>query len=86
MALLGLFSNLRSRHPNLVTGKMTKASVQRAIKVGITAEQIIAYLSSHAHPQMRRYAQMEQSKNIARESGKVISTLPTTILDQIYLW
>ena len=66
MALLGFFSNLRSYHPNLVTGKMTKASVQRAVKVGITAEQIIAYLSSHVHPKMRRHAQMEQWKNIAR--------------------
>ena len=84
IALLSLFVNLRSRHPNLVTGKMTKQSVQRAVKVGITAEQIIAYLTSHAHPQMRRHAQLEQSKS--SESGKVFSILPATVLDQIHLW
>lgn len=86
IALLSLFVNLRSRHPNLVTGKMTKQSVQRAVKVGITAEQIIAYLTSHAHPQMRRHAQLEQSKSLANESGKVFSILPATVLDQIHLW
>lgn len=86
IALLSLFVNLRSRHPNLVTGKMTKQSVQRAVKVGITAEQIIAYLNSHAHPQMRRHAQLEQSKSIAADSNKIFSILPATVLDQIHLW
>ena len=88
IALLSLFVNLRSRHPNLITGKMTKQSVQRAVKVGITAEQIIAYLTSHAHPQMRRRAQAEQSKSTAanNEAGKIFSILPATVLDQIHLW
>jgi transcription initiation factor TFIIH subunit 4 len=86
IALLSLFVNLRSRHPNLITGKMTKQSVQRAVKVGITADQIIAYLTSHAHPQMRRHAQLEQSKNTSAESNKVFSILPATVLDQIHLW
>jgi transcription initiation factor TFIIH subunit 4 len=88
IALLSLFVNLRSRHPNLVAGKMTKQSVQRAVKVGITAEQIIAYLNSHAHPQMRRHAQLEQSKSLSSDSssGKIFSILPATVLDQIHLW
>jgi len=88
MALLSLFVNLRSRHPNLVTGKMTKASVQRAVQAGITAEQIISYLSSHAHPQMRRHAQAEQALLQARgtDSGRPVAVLPATILDQIHLW
>jgi transcription initiation factor TFIIH subunit 4 len=88
IALLSLFINLRSRHPNLITGKMTKASVQRAVKAGITAEQIIAYLTSHAHPQMRRHAAAEQRQAEARNAanGRIIPTLPATILDQIHLW
>lgn len=90
IALLSLFINLRSRHPNLVTGKMSKASVQRAIQAGITAEQIIAYLTSHAHPQMRRHAQAEQAALQARntdiQGGRVVPILPATILDQIHLW
>ncbi|KAK4907116.1 RNA polymerase II transcription factor B 52 kDa subunit [Elasticomyces elasticus] len=61
IALLSLFISLRSRHNNLVTGKLTKASVQQAINTGITAEQIISYLSSHAHPVMRRHAAAEEA-------------------------
>ncbi|KAK5942415.1 RNA polymerase II transcription factor B 52 kDa subunit [Knufia obscura] len=67
IALLSLFIALRSRHPNMVTGKMTKQSVQRAIQTGITAEQIISYLATHAHPQMKRYAAAELSRNQARQ-------------------
>lgn len=84
IALLSLFVNLRSRHPNLVTGKMSKASVQRAIRAGITADQIISYLTSHAHPQMRRHAQAEQARSA--NQGRVVPILPATILDQIHLW
>jgi transcription initiation factor TFIIH subunit 4 len=88
VALLSLFVNLRSRHPNLVTGKISKASVQRAVLAGITAEQIISYLTSHAHPQMRRHAQAEQAQVQARstDQGRVVPVLPATILDQIHLW
>jgi transcription initiation factor TFIIH subunit 4 len=89
IALLSLFVNLRSRHPNLVTGKMSKSSVQRAVLAGITAEQIISYLTSHAHPQMRRHAEAERALLQARsmvEPNRVVTTLPPTIIDQIQLW
>lgn len=66
IALLNLFINLRSRHPNMVTGKMTKLSVQKAIRSGITAQQIISYLTSHAHPQMRRAASAEYANDMSR--------------------
>ncbi|ETN37902.1 uncharacterized protein HMPREF1541_07525 [Cyphellophora europaea CBS 101466] len=88
IALLGQFVRLRSRHANLVTGKMTKGSIQRAIHRGITAEQIISYLSSHAHPQMRKRAQAEQAIMRARnmDGGRTVPVVPPTILDQIHLW
>ncbi|KKY24439.1 putative tfiih and nucleotide excision repair factor 3 complexes subunit [Phaeomoniella chlamydospora] len=91
IALLGLFVNLRSRHPNLVTGKMSKRSVQRAVQNGITADQIISYLSSHAHPQMRRaaVAAAASATNSATDhttSSSHLSIIPGTIIDQINLW
>ncbi|KAL9108114.1 MAG: hypothetical protein Q9227_007090 [Pyrenula ochraceoflavens] len=97
ISLLALFVNLRSRHPNLVTGKMTKSSVQRAVHMGITAEQIISYLSTHAHPQMRRHAALEAANNANTTSNSNAPTdtqtsqphhsiLPPTIIDQINLW
>ena len=87
IALLALFTNLKSRHPNLVTAKMTKSSVQRAVQAGITADQIVSYLSSHAHPQMRRHAQKAQSSLTNSASPTAVpQVLPATVIDQIHLW
>ncbi|KAK4703579.1 transcription initiation factor TFIIH subunit 4, partial [Phenoliferia sp. Uapishka_3] len=70
IAVLNLFVSLRSRYPNFVTGQITRDSVRTGLQNGITANQIIAYLTSRAHPQMR----------------KSTSVLPTTVVDQIRLW
>ena len=87
IALLGQFVRLRSRHSNLVTGKMTKGSIQRAILRGITAQQIIAYLTSHAHPQMRKHAQAEQAVLRSRnQDASRVTVVPPTVRDQIGLW
>jgi transcription initiation factor TFIIH subunit 4 len=70
IAVLDLFAKLHSRFPNLVSGKLTKSSVQRAISYGITSEQVISYLTANAHPQMRKQNPI----------------LPPTVVDQIHLW
>lgn len=70
IAVLNLFTKLTTRFPNLVSGKITKESIQRAISTGITSDQIISYLSVHAHPQM----------------AKTLPVLPPTVVDQIRLW
>ncbi|KAJ1300071.1 hypothetical protein OPQ81_002553 [Rhizoctonia solani] len=69
-SVLNLFVALRSRFPNLVVGHITRDSVKRALAKGISAEQIISYLETHAHPQMRRQNPL----------------LPVTVQDQIRLW
>ncbi|KAJ1734186.1 RNA polymerase II transcription factor B 52 kDa subunit, partial [Coemansia biformis] len=70
IAILNLFVHLMSQFSNLVTGMITRASVRRALLHGITADQIIIFLSTNAHPQM-------QNK---------IPVLPVTVTDQIRLW
>lgn len=70
IAVINLFARLNVRFPNLVAGKITKKSIQRAIECGITSDQIISYLYAYAHPQMRK------SETI----------LPPTVVDQIRLW
>ncbi|KAF2761123.1 putative TFIIH and nucleotide excision repair factor 3 complexes subunit [Pseudovirgaria hyperparasitica] len=70
IAVLNLFTKLKTRYPNLVAGQLTKSSVQRAIGYGITSDQIISYLATHAHPQM----------------AKSNPVLPPTVVDQIRLW
>ncbi|OBZ72575.1 RNA polymerase II transcription factor B subunit 2 [Grifola frondosa] len=70
IAVLNLFATLKSRFPNLVIGAITRESVKKALANGITADQIISYLTTHAHPQMRRNKPL----------------LPVTVQDQIRLW
>lgn len=83
ISLISLFTNLKYRFPNLVTGKITRQSVRRAIEMGITAEQIIAYLASHAHPQLRKHNAGHSTSNSV---GLMPSILPPTVTDQIRLW
>lgn len=83
ISLISLFTNLKYRFPNLVTGKITRQSVRRAIEIGITADQIISYLLSHAHPQMRKHNAAYSTSNT---SGVPPSVLPPTVTDQIRLW
>ncbi|KAI0635873.1 transcription factor Tfb2 [Trametes polyzona] len=70
IAVLNLFVTLKSRFPNLVIGAITRDSVKKALTNGITADQIISYLVTHAHPQMRKNQPL----------------LPVTVQDQIRLW
>jgi len=70
IAVLNLFVTLKSRFPNLVIGAITRESVKKALANGITADQIISYLTTHAHPQMRKNKPL----------------LPVTVQDQIRLW
>ncbi|NWV19381.1 TF2H4 factor, partial [Origma solitaria] len=70
VALIALFSELLYRFPNLVVAQVTRDSVQAAIANGITADQIIHFLRTRAHPVM----------------AKQTPVLPPTITDQIRLW
>jgi len=69
-AVLNLFVTLKSRFPNLVVGNINRDSVKKALSDGITADQIIQYLTTHAHPQMRKNSPL----------------VPVTVQDQIRLW
>ncbi|OQD82691.1 hypothetical protein PENANT_c020G01003 [Penicillium antarcticum] len=83
ISLISLFTNLKYRFPNLVTGKITRQSVRRAIEMGITADQVISYLLSHAHPQLRKHNAAHGTSNA---KGVQASVLPPTVTDQIRLW
>jgi len=70
IAVLQLFTRLSTRYPNMVSGKITRDSIRRAVAMGITSDQIVSYLNTHAHPQMRKRNPI----------------LPPTVVDQIRLW
>ncbi|KAK2737338.1 RNA polymerase II transcription factor B 52 kDa subunit [Onygenales sp. PD_40] len=80
ISLIALFTTLKYRFPNLITGKLTRQSIRRAVEMGITADQIISYLTTHAHPQMRKYHAAKSA------SDAVAAVLPPTVVDQIRLW
>lgn len=80
--ILNLFTRLSTRYPNMVTGRLTKESIQRAIGLGITSQQIISYLTTHAHPVMGQVSR----NNASGYSSVSRPTLPPTVVDQIRLW
>jgi transcription initiation factor TFIIH subunit 4 len=53
MNLLSLFTHMRYQLPNLVVGHLTREKVREALVNGISADQIINFLNSHAHPRMK---------------------------------
>lgn len=70
IAILSLFTKMTTRFPNLVSGKLTKESISKAVKHGISSAQILSYLTTYAHPQMQKNNPF----------------LPPTVMDQIRLW
>ncbi|KAG9238623.1 RNA polymerase II transcription factor-like protein B subunit 2 [Amylocarpus encephaloides] len=76
IAVLSLFVKLTTRYPNMVCGRLTRESMYGAINQGITAAQVVTYLETHAHPQLRKIA----ARNNLR------SVIPITVADQIKLW
>ena len=70
VALLSLFTDIKSRFPDFTVGTLSRESVQQALACGISATQIIDFLRTRAHPQML-------SNN---------PIIPSTITDQIKLW
>jgi transcription initiation factor TFIIH subunit 4 len=70
IAVLSLFTKMSTRFPDMVSGRITRESIRSAIRQGITADQIITYLTTHAHAEM----------------VKELPILPPTVVDQIRLW
>lgn len=74
IAVLNLFVHLRTRFANMVCGQLTRESVRSALQNGITAEQIIKFLETHAHPQMRILAKEKLDKKIEFDTNNNINT------------
>lgn len=102
IAILSLFLDLQSRFQNMVVAVLTRDSIRSALSKGITSDQIISYLTVHAHPEMYRKKQSTGEQLLRPKSKKLRrmlkkdptihrddnsnSTIPITIVDQIKLW
>lgn len=49
-SILELFCRVDCILPNLFVGTLTRETVQAAVGTGVTADDIVAYLTNHAHP------------------------------------
>ena len=70
LAVLNLFLRAEYRLPNLFVGVLTRESVTGAQRSGISGEQIVGYLQTHAHPAV----------------AQRVPSVPATVCDQIRLW
>ncbi|CAG0916404.1 unnamed protein product [Notodromas monacha] len=76
ISLLAMFTEMLHRFPGMVVAVLTRDSVRMALKMGLTAAQIVDFLKMNAHPEMRR-------RMLASGGSSVI---PPTVSDQIHLW
>lgn len=72
LAMISLFVDARTmiRMPDMVIGALTRDSIKESFKMGITASQIIDFLTTHAHP-------------MAKARRNVV---PENVSDQLVLW
>ncbi|VDK53172.1 unnamed protein product [Anisakis simplex] len=77
LAILSTFTEMMYRFSDMSVGLLTRESVRRALQVGITASQIIAFLRANAHP---------ETVSAAATSSGTIQCVPVTVADQIRLW
>lgn len=69
-SLLQMFVRMEYDLPSMMIGTITKASVRHALRHGISARDMVSYMTECAHMQQR-----------AR-----VPLLPTNVVDQLYLW
>lgn len=74
IAILNLFVQLKTRFANMVCGQITRESIRNALYNGITADQIIKFLETHAHSQMRILAKEKLDKKIEFDTSHNINT------------
>lgn len=63
---------MKYRFPKFCLGLLTRESVRKALRSGITADQMINFLNINSHPDMGKNNKKRQ--------------IPPTITDQIKLW
>lgn len=74
IAILNLFVQMKTRFSNMVCGQITRESIRNALYNGITSDQIIKFLETHAHPQMRALAKEKLDKKVEFDASHNINT------------
>ncbi|KAI5954425.1 TFB2 [Candida jiufengensis] len=74
IAILNLFVQMKARFANMICGQITRESIRNALYNGITADQVIKFLETHAHPQMRALAKEKLDKKVEFDASHNINT------------
>lgn len=74
IAILNLFVDLKARFPNMIYGLITRESIRNALLNGITADQIIKFLETHAHAQMKMMGKQKLEKKLEFDANNDINT------------
>lgn len=74
IAILNLFVHLKTRFSNMICGQITRESIRNALYNGITAAQIVKFLETNAHPQMKVLARERLDKKIEFDTNHNINT------------
>ena len=74
IAILNLFVQMKTRFSNMVCGQITRESIRNALYNGITSDQIIKFLETHAHPQMKALAKEKLDKKVEFDASHNINT------------
>jgi transcription initiation factor TFIIH subunit 4 len=70
LEMLKLFVEVSVRFPNMAFGTITSSKAKKAFSMGITAGQVVDFLTSHAHAQVRER----------------LNVIPQNVHDQLVLW
>jgi len=78
LALISLFTKVENQFPNMISGHLTKESIQAAIRVGVEASEIIQFLENHIHPVIMT--------NGVKKKNDILRFLPSNVAEQILIW
>lgn len=79
LAVLSLFTTSKDRLPGLYRGRLTHHSVRSALKRGITADQLCAYLHSHAPSARPPPSTLLDQMRLWQEDLRRLKTLPDPV-------
>jgi hypothetical protein len=84
--ILSYFVEFSLKLPNLCVGFITRKSVQNGINNGINQDQMVTWLTTHAHERMitKAMGQFDTTLNKYKNNSDII--LPINVVNQIHIW
>ena len=85
-ALLNLFTRVKFKMPTLIVCIIDDESISRAFKSGIKPKQILSYLNSNIHREVRKNKTHHMSEEEIKSADIKYSFLPENVVKQFEIW